>query len=124
VNKADVPSEIRCGVRESLGNGAARFKTFTGGGVTSEYDPLYAVQYTPEEIRYIVEAATQSETYVSAQMAYGTDYVGGWQDQSPRDENQRKEFLILTKYMEPVAALKMATGNAGELAAMTDPNNP
>jgi hypothetical protein len=85
---------------------------------------LYAIQYAPKEIRYIVEAATQSKTYVSAQMAYGTDYVGGWQDQAPRDENQRKEFLILTKYMGPVAALKMATGNAGGLAAMTGPNNP
>ena len=99
VNKADGPTEIRRGVRESLCNGATRVKTFTGGGVTSEYDPLYAVQYTPEEIRYIVEAATQSKTYVSAHMAYGTDYVGGWQDQAARDENQRKEFLILTKYM-------------------------
>jgi len=207
---ADGPTEIRRGVRESLRNGATQIKTFTGGGVTSEFDPLYAVQYTPEEIRYIVEAAAQSKTYVSAhshpddgirlavengiqcvehgpflsektaklmakkgtflvpttfgvlgtpldvyetmlspasfaklkevyevyptalraavkynvKMAYGTDFVGGWQDQATRDENQGKEFLTLTKFMEPVAALKMATGNAGELAAMTGPNNP
>ena len=207
---ADGPTEIRRGVRESLRNGATQIKTFTGGGVTSEFDPLYAVQYTPEEIRYIVEAAAQSKTYVTAhshpddgirlavengiqciehgpylseetaklmaekgtflvpttygvlgtpietyenmlspasyaklkqvfeaypsamraavkhniKMAYGTDYVGGWQDQSTRDEIQGKEFLTLTQFMEPVAALRMATSNAGELAAMTGPNNP
>jgi len=207
---ADGPTEIRRGVRESLRNGATQIKTFTGGGVTSEFDPLYAVQYTPEEIRYIVEAAAQSKTYVTAhshpddgirlavengiqciehgpylseetaklmaekgtflvpttygvlgtpietyenmlspasyaklkqvfeaypsamraavkhniKMAYGTDYVGGWQDQATRDEIQGKEFLTLTQFMEPVAALRMATSNAGELAAMTGPNNP
>jgi len=207
---ADGPTEIRRGVRESLRNGATQIKTFTGGGVTSEFDPLFAIQYTPEEIRYIVQAAAQSQTYVMAhshpdagirlavengiqciehgpfmsektaklmakkgvflvpttygvlgtpleeyegilspaslaklkgvyeaypdalraavkhnvKMAFGSDHVGGWQDQLLRDKDQGKEFLTLVKFMEPVDALKMATGNAGELAAMTGPNNP
>ena len=207
---ADGPTEIRRGVRESLRLGATQIKTFTGGGVTSEFDPLYAVQYTPEEIRYIVEAAAQSKTYVTAhshpddgirlavengiqciehgpfmseataklmaekgtffvpttfavlgvpmeyaksilssasfaklkevfdaypaamraatmhnvKMAFGSDHVGGWQDQFVKDKDQGKEFLTLVQFMDNVDALRMATSNAGELAAMTGPNNP
>jgi imidazolonepropionase-like amidohydrolase len=36
-----------------------------GGGASSLYDPLDAVQYTPEEIRAAVDAANSWNTYVS-----------------------------------------------------------
>lgn len=63
---ADGPTEIRRGVRENMGNGANHIKIFTGGGISSEKDPLHAVQYTASEVRAAVEAADQYGTYVAA----------------------------------------------------------
>ena len=60
---ADGPTEVRRGVRESLRRGATQIKLHTGGGVTSPFDPLHTVQFTPEEIRAAVEAAEGWKTY-------------------------------------------------------------
>lgn len=63
---ADGDAEIRRCVREQLGLGATQIKVLTGGGVSSERDPLHTVQYTPHEIQIAVEAAAQWKTYVAA----------------------------------------------------------
>ncbi|WP_180898028.1 metal-dependent hydrolase family protein [Martelella soudanensis] len=51
-------------VREQLLLGASQIKIMTGGGVSSLYDPVPSLQFTPEEIRAAVQAATDWGTYV------------------------------------------------------------
>lgn len=51
--------------REQLGLGASQIKVMAGGGVSSFYDPLDVNQYTPEEIRAAVDAASNWGTYVA-----------------------------------------------------------
>lgn len=62
---ADGPDEVLRRVREQLMLGATQIKLMAGGGVTSVYDPLDATQYTPEEVRAAVSAATNGGTYVT-----------------------------------------------------------
>jgi imidazolonepropionase-like amidohydrolase len=46
--------------------GASQIKIMAGGGVSSLYDPLDTLQYTPEEMRAAVQAAADWGTYVGA----------------------------------------------------------
>jgi imidazolonepropionase-like amidohydrolase len=62
---ADGPDEVRRATRENLFRGAAQIKVYTGGGVTSFTDPLYAAQYSLEEIKAAVEEAKRYGTYVA-----------------------------------------------------------
>jgi imidazolonepropionase-like amidohydrolase len=62
---ADGPDEVRRAVRDNLFRGAAQIKIMTGGGVTSFTDPLFAPQYSPEEIKAAVDEATRYGTYVA-----------------------------------------------------------
>jgi len=62
---ADGPDEVTRAVRESLRLGAVHIKMMAGGGVASTYDPLDAVQYSPEEFRAGVKAAENWNTYVT-----------------------------------------------------------
>jgi imidazolonepropionase-like amidohydrolase len=62
---ADGPDQVLLRAREQLMLGASQLKLMAGGGVASLYDPLDAVQYTPEEIRAAVEAASNWNTYVT-----------------------------------------------------------
>ncbi len=62
---ADGVDEVRRAVRDNLFRGAAQIKVYTSGGVTSFTDPLFAPQYTPEEIAAAVEEATRYGTYVA-----------------------------------------------------------
>lgn len=62
---ADGVAEVLAGAREQLRLGAVQIKVFAGGGASSEYDPLYAVQYTPAEIAAAVAAAEGFGTYVT-----------------------------------------------------------
>ena len=52
--------------REALRMGATHLKAMAGGGVNSLYDPLDVTQYTPEEARAMVQAASNWNTYVMA----------------------------------------------------------
>ncbi len=61
---ADGPAEVTRAVRESLRLGAVHIKMMAGGGVSSKYDPLDAVQYTLEEYQAAVKAAENWNTYV------------------------------------------------------------
>jgi imidazolonepropionase-like amidohydrolase len=62
---ADGADEVRRAVRDNLFRGAAQIKVYTSGGVTSFTDPLFAVQYTHEEIAAAVEEAKRYGTYVA-----------------------------------------------------------
>jgi imidazolonepropionase-like amidohydrolase len=62
---ADGPDQVLLRAREQLMLGASQLKLMAGGGVASLYDPLDAVQYTPEEIHAAVEAAANWNTYVT-----------------------------------------------------------
>ena len=63
---ADGVDEVRKACREALASQASQIKICTGGGVTSLTDPLYSVQYTPEEVAAAVDEATRYGTYVAA----------------------------------------------------------
>jgi imidazolonepropionase-like amidohydrolase len=62
---ADGADQVLLRSREELMLGASQLKLMAGGGVSSPYDPLDAVQYTPEEIHAAVEAANNWNTYVT-----------------------------------------------------------
>jgi len=55
---ADGRDEVLRRVREQLMLGASQIKLMAGGGVTSDHDPLDVTQYTEDEMRAAVEAAT------------------------------------------------------------------
>lgn len=65
VQIADGPAEVTRATREALRRGAVQIKLMAGGGVSSHYDPLHTIQYTPEEIRAAVVAAENWGTYVA-----------------------------------------------------------
>ncbi len=58
-------TQMLTAVREQLKKGASQIKVMVGGGAASMYDPLYTVQFTADELRAAVEAATDYGTYVS-----------------------------------------------------------
>ena len=71
---ADGVDEVRKAVREQLRLGADQIKIMVSGGVSSPHDPLESDQYSPEEIRVIVEEAEKRGTYVMAH-AYGASAI-------------------------------------------------
>ena len=62
---ADGPDQVLRRVREQLALGASQIKLAGGGGVSSLYDPIDTVQFSPDEIRAAVGAATDWGTYVT-----------------------------------------------------------
>jgi imidazolonepropionase-like amidohydrolase len=62
---ADGVPRVLAAVREQLRQGASQIKLTLGGGAASMYDPLNTLQYTVEEIRAAVQAATDYGTYVA-----------------------------------------------------------
>lgn len=63
---ADGVPEVLRKTREQLMLGASQIKIMAGGGVTSLFDPLDSLQYTPAEMRAAVDAASDWGTYVCA----------------------------------------------------------
>lgn len=63
---ADGVPRVLAAVREQLKMGATQIKLTLGGGAASLYDPLTTLQYTPEEVRAAVQAASDYGTYVAA----------------------------------------------------------
>lgn len=55
-------------------HGAAFTKIFVGGGVASDYDPLEIIEYTPEELKAIVQIASDNKTYATIH-AYRDDAI-------------------------------------------------
>lgn len=62
---ADGVPRVLAAVREQLRQGASQIKLTLGGGAASMYDPLNTLQYTPDEIKAAVQAATDYGTYVA-----------------------------------------------------------
>ena len=60
------PVEARAAVRTLLRGGASQIKIMVGGGVASDFDPLYADTMAEDEIRAIVDAAADFGTYACA----------------------------------------------------------
>lgn len=58
--------EVLAATRLQLKRGASQIKIMAGGGVTSDHDPIDTLQFTPEEMRAIVAAATDWGTYACA----------------------------------------------------------
>ncbi|QFU76256.1 amidohydrolase family protein [Halioglobus maricola] len=58
-----VDEVLRC-TREVLRQGATQIKIMAGGGTSSNFGPLYTMQYLPEEIEAAVRAAADYGTYV------------------------------------------------------------
>lgn len=63
---SDGVPEVRKRTREILKYGASQVKITTGGGVSSQYDPLDVSEYSVDEIRAVVEEANNFNTYVLA----------------------------------------------------------
>jgi len=61
---ADGADSVLMRVREQLMKGASQIKMMAGGGVSSLYDPLLALQYLEEELQAGVRAAADWDTYV------------------------------------------------------------
>ena len=66
VQIADGRAEVLKAVREALRRGASQVKIAVGGGTGSYADPMDVTQYTLDEIRAAVEAASDWGTYVVA----------------------------------------------------------
>lgn len=207
---ADGPTEIRRAVRENMRNGASFIKVMATGGISSQFDPLHQIAYTPEEIRAAVDTAATYGTYVTVhgiapagtinaikngakmvehgagldeetvklmkekdvwlvpslwvllgltdedakkildkssyvkwkatkdglasaielavkydiKMAYGTDVVAPTESALASDRASLIEFDYWAQFLEPWKILRLATGNAGELAALSGKNLP
>ncbi|USD44025.1 amidohydrolase family protein [Vibrio sp. SCSIO 43135] len=63
---ADGRAEVLKAVREQLFMGASQIKIMAGGGASSTFDPLDTLQYTMDEMKAAVEAASDYGTYVAA----------------------------------------------------------
>lgn len=63
---ADGISAVRKAAREELRRGATQVKIMASGGVASPTDPIWNLQYSPEEMRAIVEEAASWRTYAMA----------------------------------------------------------
>ncbi|MES2414196.1 MAG: amidohydrolase family protein [Pseudomonadota bacterium] len=62
---ANGPAEVAAAVRVQLKRGASQVKLALGGGVISDSDPIDTLQYTSEEIRTAVQAASDWGTYIA-----------------------------------------------------------
>lgn len=62
---ADGVPDVLNRTREALRMGASQIKIMSGGGVSSNYDPIDVTQYTIEETRAAVAAAADWNTYVA-----------------------------------------------------------
>lgn len=71
---ADGRDQVLTAVRFNLRNGASQIKLATSGGVSSPSDPVTVHEYTSDEIKAAVEAASDFGTYVSVH-AYNTESV-------------------------------------------------
>lgn len=63
---SDGVPDVRLRTREILKYGATQIKITTGGGVSSQYDPLDVSEYSIDEIKAVVEEAENFNTYVLA----------------------------------------------------------
>ncbi len=65
---ADGVPQVLASTRENLGKGATQIKIMGSGGVGSMFDPVDSIQYTLDELRAIVQAARDWDTYAAAHL--------------------------------------------------------
>ena len=65
---ADGVDEVLKATREQLFLGASQIKIMAGGGLSSQFDPVQTQQYTLEEMKAAVQAASDFGTYVMAHL--------------------------------------------------------
>lgn len=65
---ADGVDAVRYAARAQIKGGADYIKIMANGGVSSPTDPIHFLQYSEDEIRAIVEEATNVGTYVAAHL--------------------------------------------------------
>jgi imidazolonepropionase-like amidohydrolase len=58
--------EVLAATRQQFKRGASQIKIMAGGGVTSDHDPIDTLQFMPEEMRAIVQAASDWGSYACA----------------------------------------------------------
>ena len=102
--------KVRKAVREVLRSGASQIKIMASGSITGAHDPLDVVEYTPGEMRAIVEEAEK----------WGTDGLGSLEVLDP----QSQEFTCRKKYFSDLEILQQATSLNGELLALSGPRSP
>ena len=68
---ADGVDEVLAATRYNLKKGASQIKLMAGGGVSSQYDPLYVNQYLFEEMKAAADAAADWDTYVTVHIYNG-----------------------------------------------------
>ena len=66
VGLADGVAAVQEAARDELRKGATQIKIMASGGVASPSDPIWNLQYSPEEMRAIVEEARGWRTYAMA----------------------------------------------------------
>lgn len=69
---ADGYDQVLLRTREQLRQGASQIKLAAGGGIASNYDPLDVTEYTSNEVKAAVDAASSWGTYVTVH-AYTPD---------------------------------------------------
>lgn len=74
VSIVDGVPEVLKAVRKNLKQGATQIKVMAGGGISTDYDPIHSVQFTPDELRAAVQAAMDWDTYVAVH-AYTPDAI-------------------------------------------------
>lgn len=63
---ADGVESVRLAAREEIAKGATQIKVMASGGVASPNDPIHYLGYSEDELRAIVEEASNADTYVMA----------------------------------------------------------
>jgi imidazolonepropionase-like amidohydrolase len=59
---ADGSAEVRKAVRDEIRQGANQVKLMTGGGITSQSEPIYQLQYSDDKIAAVVDETQRSHT--------------------------------------------------------------
>ena len=70
------------------------------------------------------DAAYKAAIAAGVKMAFGTDLLGPWREAGTFENLSSEEFFWAAKYMSNFDVLRMATGLAGELHALSGENTP
>jgi imidazolonepropionase-like amidohydrolase len=70
----DGADAVRAAVRRNFAEGASQIKIMMGGGISSEKGPLFASQFTDDEVRAAVEEAATRDTYVATHI-YQAEHI-------------------------------------------------
>ena len=114
--------EVQKAARQNLRAGATHIKIMAGGGVASEFDPLHAVQFSPEEMAAAVAVADDYGTYVMAH-AYHDKSVNRAIDAGVRVIEHN--FLVSEKTIKRMKAegVALSAQSVMSLQAFADPES-